>query len=158
MPSHHFTEENQHHMSQLTNVSLTQQLNGILFQMTSRRTQYEPTLTPTDWHSSSTVFKMINQIWVEHTKYQYRFNKLDTQFPLCKLSYLLIGRSNVHRDHNTSPLREFNSSPPREVQISFRCQFSRTQIQQIASYGLHHQMWLRLCGYLRTLPKGSSHP
>jgi len=41
------------------NVSTTQQLNETPLQMTSRRTQHESTLTPTDWHSSPNVFKTI---------------------------------------------------------------------------------------------------
>ena len=46
-----------------------------------------------------------NQIWAEHTKYQYRLNKLNAQ-PLYASSTIFFGRSNVHQDHNTSPLRE----------------------------------------------------
>jgi len=45
MPSQHSTEDKQHHMSRSTNVSTTQQLNETPFQMTSGRTQHEPTLT-----------------------------------------------------------------------------------------------------------------
>jgi len=88
------------------NVSTTQQLNGTPFQMTLRRTQHEPTLT---LQLTSTPSQMSsrwsNQIWVEHTKYQHRLNKPNAR-PLCKLNYLLTGRSNVHRDHNTSRRRE----------------------------------------------------
>jgi len=38
MPFQYFTEEKQHDMSRLTNVSTTQQLNETPFQITSRRT------------------------------------------------------------------------------------------------------------------------
>jgi len=39
------TPPKRYQMSRTTNMSTTQQLNGIPFQMTSRRTQHEPTLT-----------------------------------------------------------------------------------------------------------------
>jgi len=70
------TEEKQYHMNRSTNVSPTQQLNGTLFQMTSRRTQHEPTLT---LQLTVSLVQMSsrcsNQIWVEHTKHHHRLQQ-----------------------------------------------------------------------------------
>jgi len=55
-------------------------LNGTPFQMTSRRTQQEP--TPTFQLTGTPVqisLRRSNQIWIEHTKYQHRLNKPDAR-------------------------------------------------------------------------------
>jgi len=46
-----------------------------------------------------------NQIWVEHTKYQHRLNKLDVR-PLMQTQLSSHWKIYVHRDHNTSFLHE----------------------------------------------------
>jgi len=147
MSSQHFTEENQHHMSRPTNVL---QLSNW---MISRRTHYEPhwlQLNGTPIHMYS---RWSNQIWVEHTKYQYRLNKIDAQ-PLYASSTIFSLEDQMFIKITALHLYvKSNSSPLREVQINFRCQFSRTQIHHIASYRLHHQMWLCMCGCLLPCPR-----
>ena len=134
--------------------------------MTSRRTHHEPTLTLTEWHSTPNIFKMIQPILSRVHQISISAQQTGCTTPLCKLNYLLTEiKCSSRSRHFTSTWSltlhlyvKSNSLPLREVQISFRCQFSRTQIHQIASYGLHHQIWLRLCGCLHTMPKGPSHP
>ena len=94
--------------------------------MTSRRTQHEPImtqqLTGTPIQMSS---RRSNQIWVEHTKYQYRLNKLDAQllyasstiFSLEDQMFIEITALHLYVKSNSSPLRE--------VQTIFRYQFLR---------------------------------
>ena len=151
MHSQYSTEEKQHHVCQPTNMFTTQQLNGILFQMTSRRTQHEPVLTlqligsPVQMSS-----RRSNQNWVKYTKYQHWLNKLDARPPYGSLTIVSpkdkFSSRSQHFTSMWSPTLHLyvksNSSLQREVQINF----SRTQIHQIVSYRLHHQtvvpMWL----------------
>ena len=128
-------KRNKHHMSRPMSVSTTQQLNETLFQMTSRRTPtWANTDSPTDWHSRMSS-RWSNQFWVEHIKFQHRLNKPDA-CPSYASSTIFSPEDQMFIEITTLHLYlKSNSSPLREVQISF----SLTQVHQIASYELHHQ-------------------
>jgi len=95
-------------MSRPTNVSTTQQLNGT---PNSRRTQHEPTLTLQLTGTPVQMSSRRSKPNLSRAHHITNFGSTNWMHALlCKLNYLLTRRSNVHRDHNTSPLRESNSS------------------------------------------------
>ena len=135
--SNYMTSRRTHHESTLT-LQLTDSIQSTCLQLTVKpslsRAHRTPSSASTNWMHTSPMQAQISS-----------HKKINCSSRLQHLTSTWSPTS-----HNTSPQREV-APALREVPISF----SRTQI---ASYRLHHQMWLRLCGCLRTLPKGSSHP
>ena len=172
VPSHHFTDE-KYHMRRPMNVSLTQQLNRTLFQMTSRRTpSWANTDSPTDWLSPVYMSsRQSNQIWVEHTN--IGFNKLDTQAPYASLTIfsledqLFIEITILHlyvsltlhfymKFNCYSRSQLFTSTWSPTLHLYVKSQSTSREPKQLHTGCI--TKWLRLYGCLRTLPKGLSQP
>ena len=121
--------------------------------MTSRRTHHEPTLTLqlTGSIQSTCLQLMVQPSLSRAHRIPSRLHKLDAH-PSYPSSTVFSPEDQLFIEITMLHLYvKSNSLPLREAPISF----SRIQT---ASYELHHQMWLRLYGCLRTLTKGSSQP